>query len=403
MRPLIGLVAIFKNEAHAVGRTLASVRHIAGTWTILDTGSTDGTQEIVREALGGFQGALHEEPFVDFAHARNRVLELAAAAPEPPVFTLMLSADEVVEGAEALRDFLDAKRDEPFGAYSVEMRAEHSRWFYPRVLRVGAGWTYVNPVHEVPLGPNRETHGPVVPGVCIVHAATDPERRRKRIAEFDLPLLTKLACDESIPIADRAQSVWHLAQTHESLAQGTERSPGGEWICHQMAAMANYWRRVEIGGEDATKTNYALFRYLNIAERVGFYTHEELLNRLDALSEMEPMLAEVRYMIAVHAAQIDARQGLFYAEEAARVAKDVLGGEPTHVPTDTRLEWLSLHVAAGCAKQLGRHEYAKTLAERGVAAGGPADQFEEFMTVPPLVPAGELSTEPSPSASLASA
>ena len=38
---------IVKNEAHVIARCLASVRPIIDYWVIVDTGSTDGTQDAI--------------------------------------------------------------------------------------------------------------------------------------------------------------------------------------------------------------------------------------------------------------------------------------------------------------------------------------------------------------------
>lgn len=72
---------------------------------ILDTGSSDGTQGIIRKACKKLKLPLelYEEPFVDFAATRNRVLQLASNKTE---FVLMLSGDETLENAEHLRTFV---------------------------------------------------------------------------------------------------------------------------------------------------------------------------------------------------------------------------------------------------------------------------------------------------------
>jgi glycosyltransferase involved in cell wall biosynthesis len=98
-RPLLALVMILKNEAHTITETLKTVKDYVDRYFILDTGSTDGTQDKVREFMQGVPGKIFEEPFIDYGASRNRILELAKET-EPCVFTLMLSADE--QGAPIL-------------------------------------------------------------------------------------------------------------------------------------------------------------------------------------------------------------------------------------------------------------------------------------------------------------
>ncbi|MGW8788902.1 glycosyltransferase, partial [Heyndrickxia sporothermodurans] len=45
-RKTICLSMIVKNEASVIRRCLDSVRPLIDTWVIIDTGSTDGTQDI---------------------------------------------------------------------------------------------------------------------------------------------------------------------------------------------------------------------------------------------------------------------------------------------------------------------------------------------------------------------
>ncbi|MCJ2050481.1 glycosyltransferase, partial [Methylobacterium sp. J-070] len=49
---------IVKNEAHVIRRCLESVRPIIDHWVIVDTGSTDGTEEVIRAALADVPGTL---------------------------------------------------------------------------------------------------------------------------------------------------------------------------------------------------------------------------------------------------------------------------------------------------------------------------------------------------------
>jgi hypothetical protein len=79
-RPLLCLVMILKNEAHTILATLRSVVNHIDCWTILDTGSTDGTQKVITDFFGqtksdmlkaNVPGELFEEPFIDYGATRS--------------------------------------------------------------------------------------------------------------------------------------------------------------------------------------------------------------------------------------------------------------------------------------------------------------------------------------------
>lgn len=392
MRPLLSLVMIVCNEAVSIQAVLNSVRGVVDHWTIVDTGSTDKTVEVLGNYVSMFaeKGRVIAEPYIayakiedhkiiDFAATRNRALVLEEDREDAALFTLFLSGDEVLQGGKELREFLETRRDDPDDAYCVMLQTGSIFLQYPRILRVGAGRHYVNPIHEVPIGKNGETGGTLIPGVTVIHDATDRLRLYKRMKEVDLPILTQIAeapASTHDEHAAKARAISFLGQTHEVLAEDHPRDPGSAWLSHKMAAMAYYWRRSELGG-DPDDVHYAIFHYLNIAETIGFYTDEELVNRLQPLVELDPRRPEVRYMLAAHSAALDPRRGAFLAEEAVQVARQARE-KPLHLPTDVRVEWLSLRLAAECAKLLEKPERAKEMAEQGIAAGGPVEAFASY-------------------------
>lgn len=375
---------IVKDEATNIRATLESVRGVVDRWTIFDTGSGDSTQTIVREVMGDIPGALHEGRFVDFATNRNFAAWLDTNSDDAAAFALSLSGDETIEGGEALRAFLESKRSTAEGAYCVEMRSGPQRWFYPRILRVGAGWRYVGEVHEVPIGPNGETSGPVIPDVRIVHTESDPSRKQRRLREFDVPTLERIIADIDRPIGELAQALFHLAETEAQLAATCRDNPTHEMLSHQMAAMALFKRYAALAGNrrspchDPAKAHYALFLYLHVAEKTGVYTVDELAQRYRSLAAEAPEIPEVTYKLAEYAAGNDTHVGLDVALIAASRAARALS-KPGHVPTDARLEWLSLRLAAECALAIGDKPRAQEFAKRGIAAGGPTEAFAEYI------------------------
>src|SRR5947209_452327 len=72
----VGLCMIVKNEASVIVRCLDSVRPMIDCVLIEDTGSTDGTQKIIREWIkkNGLTGEVIDEPWQDFAYNRSHAL-----------------------------------------------------------------------------------------------------------------------------------------------------------------------------------------------------------------------------------------------------------------------------------------------------------------------------------------
>jgi len=280
-RRLLTLSMIVKDEATTIARTLESVKPFVDRWVILDTGSTDGTQEIVRRIMDGMEGELFEEPFVDFATTRNRALDLAGDA---TVFVLWLDADDVLENGEALRAFLEgerAARGPDREAYFVRV-AMNVRFDSPRVLRSDAGWRFRGVVHEILMHPDRPPPSMRVPEALIRHQPGEESAAKSRARwERDVTLLERaLAAD---PRDTRA--AFYLAETLL-------------WLGRHEEAEAAFERRIAMGGwvEEIFESKMALAR---IATARGLPWHVTLARYLDA-HLAAPHRAEPLYAIALH-------------------------------------------------------------------------------------------------------
>lgn len=86
---------IVKDEAGVILRALESARPMITDWVIVDTGSTDGTQDLIREFFEGhgLAGHLLESTWHDFATNRNEALEQARRLSRSD-YVLFLDADD---------------------------------------------------------------------------------------------------------------------------------------------------------------------------------------------------------------------------------------------------------------------------------------------------------------------
>ncbi len=134
---------IVKNESRVIRRCLDSVRPFIDIWVICDTGSTDGTQDIVREHLKDIPGELHERPWQDFGHNRTAALALARGKAD---YTLIIDADEVLVAAPDFR-MPALTADE----YQIRHLAGNSvtSFFLSQLVRSTLPWRYVGVLHEV--------------------------------------------------------------------------------------------------------------------------------------------------------------------------------------------------------------------------------------------------------------
>ncbi|KAA5597317.1 glycosyltransferase [Blastochloris sulfoviridis] len=137
---IICLNMIVKNEASVIRRCLDSVRPIINRWVIVDTGSTDGTQDIIREHLRDLPGELHERPWRNFAHNRTEALELARGQCD---YALIIDADDTLEiEPGTVLPFLTAD------SYMMEIRISTVAYRRPQLVRAACGWRYEGVLHE---------------------------------------------------------------------------------------------------------------------------------------------------------------------------------------------------------------------------------------------------------------
>src|SRR5665213_58710 len=145
----VGLTMIVKNEAEVIRRALDSVRPIISYVLISDTGSSDGTQGIIRTWLreNDVPGEVIERPWVDFSHNRNQGIEALRGVPEID-YALTIDADEYLvfdpgfDAASFLRTLGDAD------GYKIESRHGDTSYFRMQLFSNKLPFHFRQVMHE---------------------------------------------------------------------------------------------------------------------------------------------------------------------------------------------------------------------------------------------------------------
>jgi len=133
---------IVKNESEVIRRCLDSVSKYIDYWVIVDTGSTDGTQDIIKTHMNdlGIPGSLYERPWQDYGTNRTESLQLAAGKCD---YRLVIDADDVLEVKDP-EVFNNLTAD----AYRVGIILGDITYFRIQLVKSSQKWKYVGVLHE---------------------------------------------------------------------------------------------------------------------------------------------------------------------------------------------------------------------------------------------------------------
>jgi glycosyltransferase involved in cell wall biosynthesis len=266
------LTMIVKNEATVIRRCLDSVRPLIDSWAIVDTGSTDSTQDIIREHLRDLPGTLLERPFVNFAHNRN---EAIARAREGADYLFVIDADEVVD----LIDGFVLPRLEA-DSYNAEVAYAGCTYLRKQFIRAALPWRYRGVVHEHLECPEARTEA-FMPGLRTIPHRDGARARDRTTYRRDAILLERALIGEP----DNPRYVFYLAQSY--------RDAGDLKL-----AIRNYERRAAMGGW-VDEVWYSLYQIAVLKERLGRPWPETMAAYL-AAHQLRPDRAEPLFRVGVY-------------------------------------------------------------------------------------------------------
>jgi len=309
MKKTICLNMIVKDEAPVILRCLESVKPIIDYWVIVDTGSTDGTQQIIRDYLKDIPGHLHERPWVNFGHNRQEAKEIALGCSD---YLFFIDADDQLVFE---KDFVlpDLKDDIYFISQRIFNDWTSHEHYTIGMIKNNTDHQWKGAVHEhiTSRHPERNVIGRLK-GVYNKYNADGARNQDPQKAEKDLVILK--AAIEKDPLSSR--DILYLGRTYFYL----ERFP---------EAITQFKLRSRMGGDPA-EVYYSLL-YVAISQVRGGYPPEVFLDSFANAYISRPFRAEAIYELARYYTNTGMYAlGYFFAKRASAIpmTTDTLFIEP---------------------------------------------------------------------------
>ena len=330
---------IVKNEAHVVQETLDAVAPYISSWVIVDTGSDDGTQDLIRNHMAalGIPGQLYERPWRNFGHNRTEALTLAQGHGD---YIWVMDADDTVVGTP---DFNQLDAD----IYYMRFAEASIVYWRAQLFRDGAPARYGGVVHE----------GAGWDDSCVVGRLQGEYQIQSRRLGARNQDPQKYARDRDLLLAEvernpgDTRSVFYLAQSYFDL---DDFANARKW----------YARRAKMGGWDQ-EVYYSLCRVAESMAQLG-EPWPDVQDAYLTAWEFRPTRAEPLHHIAAHYRdQQRCRLGYLFAEAAAEIP---LPEEDNLFVLADIYAWRAIDEQAICAYWLGMHAEAFALCRRLLAS-----------------------------------
>jgi len=285
-RPTVTLCMIVKDETHIIDQCLRSMAKYIDRYDITDTGSTDGTQDLIKKTMEelNIPGEVHQSDWKGFGDHNgktgSRTESFRNAQKSDADYAWVIDADDYMQGDFKYPDGMDAD------AYAISMGRAEFGWWRNQIFKLEHDWNYIGVLHEYAdctSKPREEMNFGKITGDYRVIARTegarnvgvDPIEKYKRDAET----LEAALADE--PKNERYR--FYLAQSYFDSQQ---------W----QKALDAYEARVELGGWPE-EVYYSLLRVAILKGMLERPTEETAQAFLDCFNH-RPSRAEPLWFLA---------------------------------------------------------------------------------------------------------
>ena len=337
-KPTVTLCMIVKDESHIILDCLNSVAPSIDRYDITDTGSTDGTQQIIKDFFDekGIPGEVYQSDWKGFGKSRTEAFDNAGQKAD---YALVIDADDYLTGQLPVPAL-----DPAIDGYSLRITRGEFTWWRTQLMKLSSMWQYVGVLHEYASTKTKDAPNvPRLDGDYVINARTEgnrnigvePIEKYKKDAETLLSALTNPEDPNYEPTNERYK--FYLGQSYFDSHQFDKSE---EW----------YQKRADAGGWPE-EVFYSLLR-VAMCKAIQEKPQAEIIFAFLAAHNARPSRAEPLYHLArIYREVLDSPAVAYlFAKRAAELPypqQDIL------FITDDIYKWLALDELATCAYSVG--------------------------------------------------
>ncbi|WP_027145228.1 glycosyltransferase family 2 protein [Mesorhizobium sp. WSM3626] len=301
----IGLCMIVKNEAQVILQCLASALPLVDYVLVVDTGSGDGTQDLIRAFLTthNVKGAVIDEPWRDFAYNRTFALDRLREV-ETVDYAMIIDADDFVVQDPGF-DPIEFKSRMEHDLYDIEVSHGGISFYRPQICRNRLPFSFKGVLHEYLEAPPGNLTRETAKGFRVATGRGGARSQNPRKYQDDAAVLENALATETDPFLV-SRYTFYLAQSYRDCGE-REKS------------LANYLKRAELGFWDE-EVYVSLLEAGNLMAALA-RPFDEVVAVFERATQVVPTRAE-----ALHAASLYCRNQGRNAEgmEFARRGLDLI-------------------------------------------------------------------------------
>jgi len=272
MKKTICLTMIVKNEAGFISKSLQYIKDYIDYYVICDTGSTDGTPDIIKKTLRNIPGQILYHDWKDFSTNRNLSIEASKYKAD---YILIMDADDkfIIENKDAFKNLED-------DIYSVKIINNNIENYKPILLKNSIDFKFSGIVYEQ-LNFPETCKKSNLEGLYIHYNAFKSFRNinpNKSIE--DCKLLEK----ELVKDPNNLRNIFYLAQSYRDAGNDPK-------------AIELYEKRAKMGG-DHDEVFVSLFEIAKAKQKLKYPTFDIEVAYLKASYFSEKRAAESLYYLS---------------------------------------------------------------------------------------------------------